>query len=77
MTKRQTKEPEAFFVNTEGVYGDDEFEAEEAAYMEEDDERELMAWLKPDEQKMWSESKATRRRNIPILLRRLAKMRQR
>lgn len=77
MTKRvASKDPDSFFVDTNGLYGEDMFEADEASFMTPDDERELMGWLRPDEQQMWSISKATRRRSIPILLRRIAKMRQ-
>lgn len=73
---RPKKEPSAFFTDTSGIFPDDDFNNDEASYMDEASERELMGWLKPDEQVMWAASKATRRRAIPVLLRRIAKMRQ-
>ena len=73
-SRRPDKEPE--ILNTSAAFPPDEFEASNVTFLDDDVERELLGWLSPDEQRLWHQSKVTRRTVVPTLLRRLVAARR-
>lgn len=54
----------------------DAWNADNVTEMDPAEERDFLAYLKPDERLLWEESKVTRRKNMATVLRRLAAARK-